>query len=272
MPVPSYSPLTNDPPVTPPNPQPSYLTLVSPKSTIFVLKGEQVTFKVESNAASVTMTIPSDKPIIRQMIKIGTTFTYTYTFSSTDFYYAQWIDSASSYSGLKQITFRTDTGLTASVDYAVLKRTRDYYSGMQPSLIWTSPTSTPFLAPATEEYNCLAFAIGIQNRWIAGNRNGGPEKDLKTVVDYMQGKGYTLCGTIENPDYSDTPKIIYYENYHFAKVVAWYNNGTPKTIHYKMGEDELIKAEGYNVFSKEFQVEHYSGAFPSYGKPVLCFK
>jgi len=115
-------------------------------------------------------------------------------------------------------------------------------------------------------YNCLAYSVGIKSYWIDDTHNKGPINTEEEVTKFMLKQGnYAGRGgdKLTSCKATDFPSVIYYKGgvhgYHFAKVVSYSSDGTPKEIISKWAGWEVVKS------SVDFTSD-------SYGKPTLYFK
>ncbi|MCL1817186.1 MAG: hypothetical protein FWG43_06270, partial [Clostridiales bacterium] len=249
----------------------SDLRIDRPGDTVFALVGEAVPLSAFSTRAkSIDVYIPAGSVMPYLALtpqSPSNVFSGIWTPTASNRYKAL----NSNNMGFRQMKFSTNTPYStsdSSRNYAVLSmNSKSDYQKIQPSLNWSSPTSTPFLAPYTDAYNCLAYAVDITGSWIDTGKNGGPQDNAVDVEKFMRGieKYEDRAGTKYSGLclYNEYPAAIYYKYYHFAKVVAWNADGTPRTIEYKMGKAELIRTSGYNI---------YSGYPDGYGEPVRYFK
>jgi uncharacterized repeat protein (TIGR02543 family) len=272
-------------------------SIVSPSDAIFVEKGETVHFEVICSGSPtwVKIDIPissfskSDNEIDKvetitmAMNQDGTRFICDWEveagpekqsgaaiFRECKYAYsAIGIDNC----GFKQLRFYTNDGTCEYVNFAVLNYAKDYYKGIQKSLDWDTPSSTPFIAPFSGKYNCLSYVIGIYNHWNSDGVKSPSNSDLDDIIDFMLGRrayeyrrdgkhGTAYTDVSRNVHTILYPTAIYYKDYHFAKVVEWDTNGFPTAIISKWGPKEVIKSSGYDVFK--------GGNL--YGEAILFFK
>ena len=155
-----------------------------------------------------------------------------------------------------------------SIQGYVTKLKKYVYEGYDNTFYYISETVNSFKGVATREpdsnkdphnfsgtYNCLAYSVGITDRWQWA-WYGYPTKN--DIEKYMKGTGRTDGWTFNYVRTSYNPyttKVIYYEGGHFAKVIDYYSNGEPKRIISKWASGELIESSS-------------SAPFNNYGKPV----
>lgn len=118
-------------------------------------------------------------------------------------------------------------------------------------------------------YNCLAYAVDIYYSWQWPVDWGSFNSiSLNKMLKYMNGtESGSADGTRRtsgtfyyNGSTSWTPfktKVIYYDNGHFAKVISYNSDGSPRRIMSKWGHWELIESYSYNPFTSTYGSPKY---------------
>ena len=156
-----------------------------------------------------------------------------------------------------------------SRNYAVLSlSTKAAYREIAPNLSWSFQDVTPFVYPKAKNYNCAAYVFNVYDDWIQNNAsdfNSNGQIKVAKLDEFMFKKGSYASrkGTKYSQRVSSNqyPKVVYYRNYHFAKVLAWNSDGTPRSTQSKWGEAEVVNTYGYNVYTTS-----------SYGYPDYFYK
>ena len=145
----------------------------------------------------------------------------------------------------------------------ITKNTRSYYSNIDSTFVYQSPTSnsfvgvgTPLSNSASSTYNCLSYAVGVYTSWEWPWDGNPTQSELDAYMTKTgaytnrSGQAFVNCSIY----YCD---VIYYTDEqtwgegidgHFAKVVAWDASGIPTVICSKWGPGELIQSTDYNLF------------------------
>lgn len=154
-------------------------------------------------------------------------------------------------------------------NYAVLYlSSNDEYRTIAPNLSWSFQDVTPFVYPKAKNYNCAAYVFNVYDEWMQNNKadfNSDNTIKVAKLDEFMfkTGSYSSRSGTkyTQRVSSNQYPKVVYYRNYHFAKVLAWNSDGTPRSTQSKWGEAEVVNTYGYNVYTSN-----------SYGAPVYYYK
>lgn len=163
----------------------------------------------------------------------------------------------------------SDGNTYLSRNYGVLYfSTNAGYRDIAPNLYWSYQDVTPFVYPKANNYNCAAYAMNVYSSWMqcsASDFNTDGRIKVAKLDEYMFKTGsYTSrAGTkyTQRVNSNQYPKVVYYRNYHFAKVLAWNSNGTPRSTQSKWGKAEVVNTYGYNVYTND-----------TYGYPDYFYK
>src|SRR4051812_48231981 len=134
-----------------------------------------------------------------------------------------------------------------------------------------SPRDYPFLgrdyevlAPSTDRYNCVAFALGFRDRWI--NPQTGPARSPLLWADRTFGKqGYHRLPTLDMSLVPGEQKVALLGFTNRKGTVTAVKHATLQRLDgtwaSKLGEDSLIR-----------HPTPQSVAGPSYGKPIAIYE
>ena len=256
----------------------SEVTIASPSSYEYI-HGEKIPCHVtvsgaQNNPATINVFYPTttfnSNPRIHlgQLNRVSTSNVY-----KKDFYANKnmWVPGykPGSHSGWRSrkilFSISSPTGTLEKSVYAdIPAHTKDYYTRMDSTFFYSSPSSNSFVNVGTPSrlesiftYNCLAYAVSVNTRWEwPWNRN--PTKSeldayMKKTGSYSNRLGDKLVPT---EDLSGCD-VIYYSNSnwgsgtdgHFARVVAWNASGTPTIVYSKWGSLEVIKSTKHDPFT-----------------------
>ena len=241
----------------------------SDTDALFTVKGENVYFdcSVSDNPKSVELIWPS-KPWSKKvaLTKVANTNgLYEVTTGNNYDYKAKGRE-------FKQFEIKATNGNgSTSVfrNYAVLAfSSNDAYKTVAPNLSWSYPDVTPFVYPKSDDYNCVAYAMDVYDQWMQCNSsdfdaNGQIKVDKLDEYMFKTGAYTSRPGTqySQRVSSNEFPTVVYYRNYHFAKVLSWNSNGTPRSTQSKWGQAEVVNTYGYNVYT-----------YDSYGYPDYYYK
>ena len=256
------------------------ITMIKPQFLVqryFALPNDFISLEAEiiNNPSNVSIFYPKSGGLVATMYYYSGLYKYIGAFTATSGMSYEALPGPYGYNSFNvlEVVAQNTAGTYANyAGFAMLMGANiATYQLVQPSINWTSPLDTPFQAPYTgprespNTYNCTAYSVNVENKWMDNLLNNGPLNNSTEVENFMlkntskfqnrDGIKYnSVCAVNEYPE------VIWYSNYHFAKVVEWNQDGTPKTIDSKWGRWELVRSQGYNVFTSE------------YGSPIGYYK
>lgn len=129
--------------------------------------------------------------------------------------------------------------------------------------------ATPLSSSSSKTYNCLAYAIDVYDSWQWPWSGTPTHTQLVTfMLGTDNGSGTATARTFGTTydSYSTSwvayeTKAIYYDGNHFAKVISYNSDGSPRRIVSKWGALELIRSDSYDPFTSS-----------SYGDPTYFFQ
>lgn len=216
-----------------------------------------VSASVSDSPTSVQLYYNGKAPYLQGNLSLssGTTYSMTWTPTSSTFFVPTNV-GGTWYMPSTNIKATNSAGTNyASKDAYVTLNAMSFYRSIDNTFYYNSETDNSFKGVATgygpaadgtpNTYNCLAYAIGITDHWVWPWSTNPTFSDLSS---YMSSKGYpTAAQGIQS-----FAKVIYYQNGHFSKVIAWDIYGTPKTIISKWGCSELMQSSASSPFSSVY--------------------
>ena len=155
----------------------------------------------------------------------------------------------------------TDGGGTGTdtVDVIFCCGDTSFYSDRDSTFFYANPYTNPFWGcytgrpgdlsypvPSGWTYNCMAFALGIEDSGWAWSW-GGYVPTYAQVCSVLQAAPYNYT-TCQQTAFSGA-EVIYYAKGHFSKVWVWDIYGMPSQIRSKWGGAELISSLSGNPFT-----------------------
>lgn len=238
-----------------------------------------------NNPATVSISYPynlfNNNPRISlaQLYRVGTSFTYTGSSTPNIWIPGRKPGTHGSWQTRGFYVQATKNGITVdkkASGYITAWPQSNYYN-IDSTFWYSSSTQNPFLGvgtPAPEvsslTYNCLSYAVSIDNSWQWPWNCNPTVSELDAYMsksgNYSSRDGYAFTASSFNGC-----DVIYYsdENWgtgddgHFARVMAWDASGNPTIITSKWGPGEVIQSNSYCPFNSSTS---------SYGAPKRYYK
>ncbi|MGL5150111.1 MAG: DUF7689 domain-containing protein [Clostridium sp.] len=235
-----------------------YVGMISPDNGGYYLLGEEIQVKAYGNSAVSEIGMEyrgidtSDNENIialNKMVKDAKSNTYKGTVKPQREHHLSAYKNGGDYISPKIVgvakSFKNDI-TESKIDAYFTYYDRTSYKAMDTSWYYNSPFNHSFKGYGTNQYNCMAYGLGVTDQWMwpwSPAATGIPFE----VVSYYFGKKY---GHANRPGYKFTEfsetvmpytEVIYYEG-HVAVVTEWDKNGMPTKLISKWGGLELIES------------------------------
>lgn len=233
------------------SPYTPYAYITAPKEQGYILQGESWTFDV--NASSYTNAITLDYVINGTAVSVADNFTWNdrkNCFTVTAPITQEMFDYPSKVNGEYpfpkfRATAATQVGsAVAEIDGYITILTRSQYSGKDSSWFYMDEINNSFEGFASEDYNCMAYALGVTDQWIWPWSVGYPDFE---PVCYFFNKSYSYATRPGDKftELSETPfaypQLLFYSG-HVMKVTKWDEDGNAIEGLSKWGRSELIRS------------------------------
>ncbi len=253
-----------------------------PESGIFYLQGCSLPVTVSYSGTAPTAPFVSWNAVRQNTLTVDTSYnliTGTFTPDSSDYLPGIFNGSAiySSPANLTVTAANSDGISTISRAGYVTGYPLSGYLYIDPSFSYTDEYTNYFLAIGTppsnsnqRKYNCLSYVIDVYDTWTWpwGQNNPSQTQVVNFMLGYDNGQENgtprtigTIYDSFAGRWVAYETKVIYYEGGHFAKVVSYNSDGSPKRIASKWGSLELILSTDYDPFSEA-----------TYGSPIYYFQ
>lgn len=228
-----------------------YAYITSPKPEGYLLQGENFIFDVNAsrNTTNLALTYEingSSKAITSNFIWVNDKNCFSATAALTDamFDYPQTVNGICPFPQFKVVTTTPLISATAVVDGYITSMPRQDYTGRDQSWYYYDEIDNSFEGFASEEYNCMAYALDVTDQWLWPWSVGYP--DFEPVCYYFS-KMYS-ASTRPGPKYTEfsqtpfaNPQLLFYTG-HVVKVTKWDAEGNAIEGISKWGRAELIRS------------------------------